>query len=35
MTMSFNVITNDDIIANDNIITICNNMMQQMKSSHK
>ncbi len=29
--MSFNVITNNDIIANDNIVTICNDMMQQMK----
>lgn len=33
--MNFNVITNDDIIANDNISTICNNMMQQMKTSQK
>jgi hypothetical protein len=31
MMMSFNVITNNDIIANDNIVTICNDMMQQMK----
>lgn len=28
--MSFNVITNNDIIANDNIVTIGNDMMQQM-----
>jgi len=31
MMMNFNVITNNDIIANDNIVTIGNHMMQQMK----